>query len=92
MDKKHLVDRIVSVSDLAAEPIPGRTLIEIVDDSSVLIENYCSVILYCPDCISVRTKHGCVAVIGSGLVLARMAMDQLKIIGKIHRVDLQGMQ
>ena len=89
MDKKRFFDRVATATDLGNEPIPGKTLIEIVSDSSVLIENHCGVISYSTECVVIKTKHGCVDVSGSQLVLRRMSSEQLKISGIIFKIELR---
>lgn len=90
MNKNRLLDRMAKAADLSTEPIPGRPLVEIVDGSSVLIENHCGVVSYNTECVTVKTKHGCIMVNGAQLVLRRMSCDQLKISGTICSVELQG--
>ncbi len=90
MDRRSFFDKMASAVDLSTEPIPGKPLVEIVGDHSVLIENHCGVISYSTQCISVKTKQGCICVFGSGLVLKRMSREQLKISGSIQNVELRG--
>lgn len=89
MDKKGFFDRVAMAADLDNEPIPGKTLIEIVSDSSVLIENHCGVISYSTECVSVKTKQGCVIISGSRLFLRKMSIEQLKICGTVCKVELR---
>lgn len=92
MDKKRFIDRMALVADLDNEPIPGKTLIEIVSDSSVLIENHCGVISYSSECVSVKTKQGCIIVSGSQLVLRKMSNEQIRICGTVFKVELRRKQ
>ena len=46
MKNRHLMERVLEAVDLSTEPVPGKTLIEIVDNRSILIENHCGVISY----------------------------------------------
>lgn len=92
MDKKRFFDRMALVADLDNEPIPGKTLIEIVSDSSVLIENHCGVISYSSECVSVKTKQGCIIVSGSQLVLRKMSSEQIRICGTVFKVELRRKQ
>ena len=90
MERKHLLEALAHSMDLTTEPIPGKPLVEIVGDQSVLIENHCGVVSYCTQQVTVRTKQGCIVVCGSGLVLKRMSKEQLCIFGKIANVQLMG--
>lgn len=89
MNKNHLLERMANATDLSTEPIPGKPLIEIVSDNSVLIENHCGVISYSTECVSVKTKQGCIVVSGTQLILRRMSSEQLKISGTICHVELR---
>lgn len=90
MKKKHLFDKIISVLDLETEPITAKTLIEIIDNQSVLIEYHCGVISYSTSSIRIKTKNGCILVCGSGLVVSKISCDLLRIHGLIKNVELQG--
>lgn len=90
MERKHLLEKMMRAVDLDGEPIPGKTLIEIVGNQSVLIENHCGVIEYCRQQISVKTKEGCICVTGCNLTLTKMSKELLRIYGKIDHVSLRG--
>lgn len=90
MDNKRILERMARATDLSTEPIPGKPLVEIVSDSSVLIENHCGVMSYSGECISVKTKQGCIVITGSQMILSKMSKEQLRISGKIRTVELRG--
>jgi sporulation protein YqfC len=90
MERKKLLETLAYSMDLMAEPIPGKPLVEIVGNRSVLIENHCGVISYNTTQISVRTKIGCIYVNGCNLVMQKMSKEQLCIQGKISGVQLMG--
>lgn len=92
MDKGTLWEKVTRAVDLPEEPMPGKTLIEIVDNHSVLIENHCGVMSYCPEQISIKTKKGCICISGSGMLLAKMTQEQLRIAGTICNIELRGMR
>lgn len=75
--------------DLQTEPIAGKTLVEILGDNSVLIENHQGVIGYSCECVQVQTKMGRITVQGCGLQLNKLSRDQLFIQGEILCVKLQ---
>lgn len=77
--------------DLPDELIPARSLVEIMDDSRVLIEQHKGVTQYSHDSICVRVRCGTVCVTGSCLELKRMVKGQLIISGRIHCVRLERM-
>lgn len=90
MEKKHLLEKMMRVADLDGEPIPGKTLIEIVDNRSVLIENHCGVSAYCTDQIRVKTKEGCICVTGCNMTMTKMSKEILRIQGRINQISIQG--
>ena len=89
MKNNHLLERMAQAVDLGTEPIPGKSLVEIVSDCSVLIENHCGVMAYSRECITVKTKEGCIVVSGSRMILSKMSKELLKINGKICTVELR---
>lgn len=90
MGQNRLMERMMQAANLLDEPLPGKTLIEIVGCSAVLIENHCGIASYTKECIVVRSKTGCIQVYGSGLVLKKMSKELIRICGKIRNVELQG--
>ena len=90
--KQHnsLLDRLMDTVDLVDEPLPRIPIVELSDDRRVLIENHCGVISYSQERVAVKTKSGCICVLGSGLVLTRMSKEQLRICGTIRTIELCG--
>ena len=68
--------------------LPGNTVVEIVGDRRVLIENHRGVTRYSLDEICVRVKYGSVLVCGSGMILAQMTCSSLVIRGCIDSITL----
>jgi len=92
MANNHLFEKVVRAVELSGEPVPGKPLVEIVGERTVLIENHCGVISYSQNVVSVKTKTGCISVYGCGLVLTKMSREQLRICGTICNVELRGRQ
>ena len=90
MGQRRLMERMMQAVDLGTEPIPGKPLIEILGNTAVLIENHCGIISYSKECVTVKTKGGCICVSGVGLMLHKMSKELLRIRGKIHNVELRG--
>lgn len=90
MDRgRFFFDRLAEDTDLAMEPIPGQTIVEIAGDRRVLIENHFGVKAYGREKILVKVKYGYVCICGCGLELLRMTREQLVIRGRIDAVTLQ---
>lgn len=88
MKHRKWMDRIVEVTDLQGEPIPGQPLVEILGERRVLIEHHCGVIEYAAEKIRIKMCYGCLCVCGEGLTLARMTAGQLIIAGRIDSVSV----
>lgn len=86
---EHILQRLTDRVELAGEPLPGQTVVEIAGENRVLIENYCAVREYSPEKICIRVKFGALLVCGCGLELRRMTKEQLIISGRIDSVSLQ---
>lgn len=84
----NLLSKVAWATDLPDEPIPGRPLVEIVDQCRVLIENHKGVNEYGQTLIRVKVKFGSVCICGDQLKLARMTKGQLIISGNIESVQL----
>lgn len=87
--KEHILQHLAERADLAGEPIPGQTVVEIAGENRVLIENYKAVREYSPQRIGILVRYGIVLVCGCGLELRRMTKEQLVISGRIDCVALQ---
>ncbi len=90
MKKRHLMEKMLSMVDLYSEPVPGKPLIEIIGNQSMLIENHCGVISYGRESIVVKTKNGCIQICGMRLILTKMSKDILRITGTINTVEIRG--
>ena len=85
---QNLFERLASVQALDTEAIPRQPLVEIFGNTRVLIENHHGVLSYCVTEICVKVHLGTICITGCDLQLARMAKEQLVIIGKIASVML----
>lgn len=74
--------------ELPGESFPGQSLLELVGDRRVLIENHCGVTQYSRSRIGVKVRFGVLLVCGCDLELARMTRDQLVITGRIGSITL----
>ena len=89
MDRRNrILERLAQSVDLPGEAIAGQTVVELVDDRRVLIENHNGVTEYGREKICVRVRYGRVEICGCGLELARITKDQLVITGRIQDVVL----
>ena len=83
-----IFDWMMSRAELLSEPTPGTSLVEIVGDSRVLIENHKGVTSYDKKNICIKTTFGVLTVTGEGLELACMSKNQLVITGCVVSLSL----
>lgn len=87
MDEKFF-DRMLARADLYSETAPGTTLVELVGNCRVLIENHCGVTAYGCNEICVKGTNGTLCVCGQKLELTRMTKQQLVITGHIDGISM----
>lgn len=85
---RNILQWLAEGADLAGEPLPGQSVIEISGDSRVLIENHSGVREYSRERIGIGVKFGLVTICGCGLELCRMTREQLVIRGRIDQISL----
>ncbi len=83
---------LVGPTGLPGESIPGQSVLELLGDDRVLIENHKGISEYGKQCITVGVHYGSVRIEGSGLALRRMEPGQLVIMGKIESIHLNRRQ
>ena len=86
--KQDLLSRLTEDLELPGEILPGQSLVELVGDSRVLVENHRGVTEYSRCRIGATVSFGRVLVCGENLELARMTQRQLVITGRVEGVSL----
>lgn len=86
--RNKLWEALSSQTDLPDEVFPGQSLIEIVEDHRVLIENHLGVKEYGPEAICVQVNFGILRVCGSSLHLRCMTRTKLVISGCIQSITI----
>lgn len=84
----EFLNRLAEGADLAEEPLPGQSVVEIAGDRRVLIEQHYGVKEYSRERIGVKVKFGLILVCGSCLQLRHMTRHRLVISGRIDAVSL----
>jgi len=82
------IDRALMGMELPGEVPPGLSLIEIIGNSRVLIENHIGVCSYNRCSITVKVRQGVVSVTGEDLELRNMTKNRLVITGRIFSISL----
>lgn len=86
--QKKFFDWVLSKADLPSEVLPNTTLVEILGDNRVLIENHEGVTKYCCNEICVKVSYGMLSVCGMHLKLACITKQQLIIVGCVNSISL----
>ena len=71
-----------------SDSISGDTLVEIVSDKRVLIENHKGIIGYEANSIFVRSKPGELHIFGKALTIRELSKSKLIIRGKIEKIEI----
>lgn len=86
--RNKLWENLAGQSDLPDEVFPGQSLIEIIEDRRVLIENHCGVKEYGSETICVQVKFGILRICGNNLHLRCMTRTKLVIAGCIQSISI----
>ncbi len=86
--KRSILQRLADSADLSGECLPGQTVIELLGDNRVLIENHGGITQYGTEQIQVKVRYGSVCVCGKQLRLCQMNGPQLIIMGCIDSITL----
>lgn len=84
-----IFERLAAEIDITQEAFPGQTIVEILNDHRLLIENHLGVAAYNCEKIVVKTKFGCICVCGKCLELIHMTKEKLVIKGRISGIELK---
>ena len=74
--------------DLPSELPPGKSLVELIEDNHLLVENHFGVRSYGTNHIQIKTSYGELSVKGTNLELACMSKQQLVITGCFQQISL----
>lgn len=83
-----ILDKLALAADLPGETAPGQSLVEILGDRRVLLENHCGVTKYSETEICVKVRNGQIQISGCELRLMKMTKQQIIICGRIDAVSL----
>ena len=87
--KEKYTDRFLGSTGAYIPPLPGIPVLELTNDSRLLIENHKGVIAYGDKLICVKLKYGSVSITGRNLTLSYMSRSQLTITGCIDAITLE---
>ena len=87
-ERKNILEKIAVATDLRSEPLLKQSLVEIIGQRRVLIENHCGIIGYGKQEICVKVRTGKILVCGNCLEIVQMTREQLIILGSIDEIRL----
>lgn len=87
-EKGAILRRLFDSVELSDEALPLQSVIELLGDGRVLIENHGGVTHYCPEKIMVQVSFGSVCISGCELHLRLMTGQKLMIVGKIDGIEV----
>ena len=82
-----MFDWLMTQADLGSELLPGKSLVELIDDYRLLVENHCGVKSYETNYIQIKTGYGELSVKGVDLKLACISKQQLIITGSFQQIS-----
>lgn len=85
----HIWEHLADNADLPGEIFPGQSILELMGDSRVLIEQHRGVTQYSREKIGVKVRFGVVCICGCELELIHMTKEQLVIRGRIDAITIQ---
>lgn len=88
MVEKGFLDRITNGLGLPAEVTPGNSLVELIGDRRVLVEQHRGICVYGSNEVVVKIPLGKLHICGNGLVLQCVTRQRLIICGQIDSVAI----
>ena len=73
---------------LQSQPLPGKSIVEIMGDSRILIERHSGITAFNEFSICIKTSFGYLRIAGSSLKIACMSKEQLIVTGNFDSVSL----
>lgn len=87
-NRKSIWRNLLDSGGLEDECIPGQSVVELLGDNRVLIENHRSIMEYEFERICIGVSYGMVCIVGGNLRLRHVTRRKLLISGNIERLEL----
>ncbi len=84
-----LKERIAAAANMPRDVVLGDSVVTVIGNEEICIENYRGILEYTEELIRVQTKKGQIQVHGNRLQIAYYLNDEMKITGKIHTLDYE---
>lgn len=90
MKRKRVSKKINNILDIPKEICDGISKIVVLGFDSIKIENYIGIMEYSEICILLKVKSGLIYIYGNNLELTQMKEEEIKIQGRIDRIEFNG--
>lgn len=87
--KKSVLGLFAEAMDVPRGILPGMSVMEIVGNQQIIIENHCGITEYTGNTIGVRLKWGNLLVSGKNLQITRMEKCQMVITGVLDGLEIR---
>lgn len=84
--QKRAKELIVDSLKLPRDMMMGASIVTVMGESQVLVENYRGILEYTPECITLQGKACRIAICGQCLCIAYYTNEDMKIEGKISEI------
>lgn len=81
--------KLLDSSGMEDECSPGQSVVELLGENRVLIENHRRIVEYKLEQIRIGMNYGILCILGRNLQLRHITSRKLLIIGRIERLELQ---
>ena len=88
-NRKSIWRNLLDSSGLEDECIPGQSVVELLGENRVLIENHRRIMEYDLERICIGVSYGVVSILGRNLRLRHVTNRKLLVTGRIERLELQ---
>ncbi len=86
--RAELVKKVIAdILELPRDIVLDLPKVTLVGDLQLYIENHRGIIEYSTDRIRINTKAGTMTVTGVGLIIKGITIEEIMIMGKVHRVE-----
>ena len=88
-EKEKLRERFAAAANMPKDVVLGASVVTVIGNGEISIENYRGILEYTGELIRVQTKKGQIQVHGKGLQIEYYLNDEMKITGKIHTLEYE---
>lgn len=88
-EKEKLRERFATAVNMPKDVVLGASVVTVIGNGEISIENYRGILEYTGELIRVQTKKGQIQVHGKGLQIEYYLNDEMKITGKIHTLEYE---